>query len=335
MKPARWTTVRIYILSIWLHWSINHSCHLPCWRIRQIVFYKRRHSQHLETSNSQKSSKWKLRSSVSHLYLLLALVTIDIFIFFFQFLISNFIQPFSSLATPRFVDNVESGSKLFGSNETTIERYPYQCQLRHGKFHICGCSVLTTTRALTAAHCIDNSKPPSSYSIKAGSTYRADNGDPNAQIRTLSRFIRHPRWGTAGFQGDVAVVYFVRPLTFGATVRPITLAPPNYKVPYGALATTTGWGIINSNIEFPLRLRVISTPIWTNVRCSREFVGYIFPDMICSGKPGQSSCSGDSGGPLVVGGVQIGVVSFGGECGKKPGVYARVPFYVKWIRDNM
>ena len=71
----------------------------------------------------------------------------------------------------------------------------------------------------------------------------------------------------------------------------------------------------------------------------------ITKDMICAGYPGKGvkdSCQGDSGGPLVCqgkngGAILTGVVSFGMDCGAKhhPGVYARVPHFLKWIKDNM
>lgn len=43
-----------------------------------------------------------------------------------------------------------------------------------------------------------------------------------------------------------------------------------------------------------------------------------------------------SGGPLVVGGVQFGVISWGRNCAQRnfPGVNARVPVFIDWIRQN-
>ena len=67
---------------------------------------------------------------------------------------------------------------------------------------------------------------------------------------------------------------------------------------------------------------------------------------ICAGSPAgaKDSCYGDSGGPLVaktedsgVGYVQVGVVSWGSQCGNPvlPGVYNRLSRFNDWIGDQM
>ncbi len=66
---------------------------------------------------------------------------------------------------------------------------------------------------------------------------------------------------------------------------------------------------------------------------------------ICATGPpgGKDSCFGDSGGPLVVaadgtprGYVQVGVVSWGPQCGNPlyPGVYTRVSSFADWINKT-
>ena len=54
-------------------------------------------------------------------------------------------------------------------------------------------------------------------------------------------------------------------------------------------------------------------------------VANIRPGMVCAGSPGQDSCTGDSGGPLLVGGIQVGLSSWGVGCAEPhyPGVYTR------------
>lgn len=234
--------------------------------------------------------------------------------------------------------------KIIGGNTTTIQEYPYQLSLRINGRHDCGASVLTVTRALSAAYCVRRGATPSNYSIKAGSTFRLDEPhDPNAQIRTLSRFIRHPEYtDTPVIRHDIAVLHWVRPLVFSAIVRPIILAVPRDVVPYGRLGVTSGWGLTAPG-QLPLRLQAVATPFVTNAQCNRSYGGQIAVDMICAGFPqgGRGACDADIGGPLVDRSVQhrfvqFGVVSWGRGCAQPnfPTVYARVSAYTAWIRRN-
>ena len=69
----------------------------------------------------------------------------------------------------------------------------------------------------------------------------------------------------------------------------------------------------------------------------RRAVADIPPDIICGGNTAWvDACAGDSGGPLLdaASGEQVGVVSFGAECGSgelSPGMYASVSEHREWI----
>ncbi|EPY82181.1 hyaluronan-binding protein 2 precursor [Camelus ferus] len=82
----------------------------------------------------------------------------------------------------------------------------------------------------------------------------------------------------------------------------------------------------------------------SNTVCnSRQLYDHMIDDsMICAGnlqKPGRDSCQGDSGGPLTCekGGTYYvyGIVSWGLECGKKPGIYTQVTKFLNWIKATM
>ena len=68
--------------------------------------------------------------------------------------------------------------------------------------------------------------------------------------------------------------------------------------------------------------------------------------MICAGKPaaGEDTCYGDSGGPLFArkpqgGYVQVGIVSWGEDCGRGEeglyGLYTRVAKFNEWIQGTI
>lgn len=250
----------------------------------------------------------------------------------------------SPLAAPHILKS-SSEDRIVGGNETTIQEYPYQISLRIRATHLCGGSVLSTTRGLTAAHCVYPFVGPAAYSIKAGSTSVLDQGDPNAQIRTISRLLVHPIWMSATLQNDIAILSWVAPLVFGRNVQPVIIPRSNYAIPYGQNGVVSGWGLTRENVasSAPTLLRAVLEPFLNNANCSRSYPGRIYPEMICAGFPrgGRATCQGDSGGPLVDRRgnrfVQIGIVSWAVGCARPnaPSVYARVPHFYAWIQRNL
>ncbi len=104
----------------------------------------------------------------------------------------------------------------------------------------------------------------------------------------------------------------------------------------------------------PDQLRQVTVDAIPTDECKASYVAYgeatnndltISANEICAGSPegAKDSCYGDSGGPLVAplgddkGYVQVGVVSWGIQCGNPalPGVYGRLAPFAQWIKDTM
>ena len=111
----------------------------------------------------------------------------------------------------------------------------------------------------------------------------------------------------------------------------------------GTKCWITGWGRLASGGATPDYLQQASVPIASRARCDRAYPGKIGDSMICAGldQGGIDSCQGDSGGPMVceTGGrfYVHGATSWGYGCASagKFGVYAKVTYEMKWIKDNM
>lgn len=54
---------------------------------------------------------------------------------------------------------------------------------------------------------------------------------------------------------------------------------------------------------------------------------------LCYGASGKDSCYGDSGGPLASKNILYGIVSFGKSCAVVSGVYVKVSYYRRWIKQ--
>ncbi|CAL8242019.1 unnamed protein product, partial [Gadus morhua 'NCC'] len=163
--------------------------------------------------------------------------------------------------------------------------------------------------------------------------------NPNEEVRTVARIVKHPDYNNTPFNNDVCLLQLSAAVTFTDYIRPVCLAPANLSFPAGMWTWVTGWGAINSGpLPAPQRLQHVMVPVVSNRDC-RTTYSILTSNMICAGLTdgGKDSCSGDSGGPMVyMNGshwVQIGVVSFGRDCAlpNTPGVYARVSKYQNWI----
>lgn len=106
--------------------------------------------------------------------------------------------------------------------------------------HLCGGSIISTTRGLTAARCVIPKSSPLVYSILAGTANRTAEAD--GQLRVVLLLERHPSWSRDTDSHDVALILWKTPLVFGSTVRAIALPPQGIPIAVGANATVTGWG---------------------------------------------------------------------------------------------
>lgn len=249
-----------------------------------------------------------------------------------------------SSVVPLFADDSEivrkfvhdEDDKIVGGHPVSIKEYPYQAGLRLKGRHRCGAVIISATRLLTAAHCIDVDHLPSDYVALVGSTklYGA-----TAKTSVLLNYVRHPEYKGIIQLNDIAILKLKTQLTFGAGVRAIALPPQGAPTADGSIATVTGWGRMHEHSELlSYNLHVVSVKIISNERCKKVHRNRLSGDMLCAGiteTGGGDSCIGDNGGPLVVNGVLHGLVSWGTGCGKphNPRVYVRVSSFTNWIKS--
>ena len=140
---------------------------------------------------------------------------------------------------------------------------------------------------------------------------------------------------------------FLSDVVFAVVVyRYVSLAclPDGVAVPAdGKKCWITGWGHLSSSGAAPDILQEVSVPVISTARCENSYPEKIGDSMICAGldEGGIDACQGDSGGPMVCeeGGRYYlqGVTSWGYGCASpgKFGVYAKVKFVMKWLKDEM
>ncbi|MBZ3903802.1 MULTISPECIES: trypsin-like serine protease [Streptomyces] len=262
-------------------------------------------------------------------------------------------EPSSSASSD---DGPGRSAQIIGGSETTIASAPWMAQLWYydptqdlGFF--CGGTVVSPTKILTAAHCVDKDYYDwAAYGEIVTGTDRLptavynddgtlDHVDYHGGTRsTLSRQWNHPSWDEEAIDNDVAVLTLASPVK----AKPIRMTTSDDTTSYksGTKATVYGWGRTSSKTEdISETLKTATLPIVSDTTCGSTWGSYFVKGhMVCAGKPSggtdattTATCNGDSGGPLVVNNKVVGVVSWGVEdCvykGAYP-VFAKVSKYV-------
>lgn len=212
------------------------------------------------------------------------------------------------------------------------------------KSHQCGASLIHKDIIMSAAHCIaggfDENK------VVVGATKGTDL--KTAKTYTLEREVIHPKYNFQYFGSphDIVLYKLSEPVT---DVTPIKLAEStdDPKIADGNL-TVLGMGLTRfEGKEYPPALMKVEMPVIDTSACKAEYLSEFGPNIIktpghfCAGGKGKQACLGDSGGPVINTATmtQVGIVSFGYDCGSRgggyPDVYTRVGAYKDFIQQTI
>ncbi|XP_023942785.2 collagenase-like [Bicyclus anynana] len=238
------------------------------------------------------------------------------------------------------------GSRIAGGSASALGAHPHLggliVTLTDNRQSVCGSSLLSNNRLLTAAHCWQHGNSRGrAVTVVLGSVFLFQGGH-----RVNSNNVQmHAQYNQNNLANDVAVITIPN-VAYTNHIRNIDLATGIDQF-VGAWANVAGFGttgdgqqhaIGNNQSLAELTLQVIGNDV-----CRRVYGFAILSSTICTATPGgRGPCPGDSGGPLTVGSGAnrrlIGVVSFvhrDGCTASHPAGYARVTSFQPWIIQRL
>merc|ERR1712004_195871 len=238
---------------------------------------------------------------------------------------------------------------IVGGVEARPHSLPWQIRLGYTEgryaYTMCGGSIVSERFVITAAHCIELSKPNRKYNVIVGMHNRRKRDCYYKKV-DVKRVIVHPSWNenriAAG--NDIAILELSESLRFNDAVQPICLATRGQSYRESDRFVVSGWGALSEGGRSPDALQQLVVPFISESRCKRATRMRSMPGQLCAGylEGGKDSCQGDSGGPLAakIDGkwTLAGVVSWGVGCARRnsPGVYTNVgefrSFIDKYVR---
>lgn len=198
----------------------------------------------------------------------------------------------------------------------------------------------------TNQDCITRSSPDLNVSGYHFTGFLAYTGSAEITFST-SNVIIHPEYSGSPPENDIAIFQTNSAISATAASLPSTNL---WQSLIGSDVTVIGHGNINTkdtssqpaeDVDFipSAVLQQVDVTAKDDSVCVGDYgSSYSTSNMICAGNPdasfpqqGKDSCQGDSGGPLLDGSTLLGIVSWGGTCAARNGVYSDVYALSGWL----
>ncbi|XP_041981905.1 collagenase-like [Aricia agestis] len=233
------------------------------------------------------------------------------------------------------------GARIVGGVHSSLGAFPYLgglvISLTNGLTSVCGSSLVSNTRLVTAAHCWrTRSNQARQFVVVLGSVQLFFGG---TRITTTNVDV-HANYNMDNLNNDVAMIT-ISWVNFSNNINRINYATGTNNFA-GTWATAAGFGATGDNVGISTNqvMSHVNLQVITNAVCAATFgTNTIIASTLCvSGAGGQSTCGGDSGGPLVANNQLIGITSFGSSLGCArgfPAGFARVTSFASWIQARI
>lgn len=201
--------------------------------------------------------------------------------------------------------------------------------------HICGGSIITSTRILTAAHCVSRILMVNHH-IVCGVNNPYDLQDSHRQTRDIKRCKVHELYDPITFNSDIAIIELKTSLTLNNWVNTVSLPPPRRPGGYGTFQATGYGSPFIADPGTAIAPFIFDVEAFTDLVCQERYPYKNIENVICTVRHVDSGPS-DSGGPLTHGRTQYGIESKGNSLPMNgyPDVYTRVDSFRLWIANSL
>ncbi|ETW06365.1 hypothetical protein H310_02643 [Aphanomyces invadans] len=232
--------------------------------------------------------------------------------------------------------------EIVGGTEVPLDQFKYVASLRDTESGdtLCGGTLISPTKILTAASCVDTSANYASI----GSHNSI--GDKDGERIKIVNSIMHPKFNDTTLEYDFAILELESESKFDPVALNWDAIEPDTETwVLGFGATSFFEEIVGKTATLGKNSPVLLSAkfnIWSNNECQKVLEGEVevSESMLCAYAAGKSPCLADIGGPLIIkrDGVEYvaGVASWDSLCDSKyPSVYSRVSVAREFIQPHL
>jgi hypothetical protein len=190
---------------------------------------------------------------------------------------------------------ITRGARIVGGQIVTPHAHPYQAGLLSAfgsRTGSCGGSLISSTRVLTAAHCIVGAT--SSQAILGAHILTTVESTQQRRTVQAANFRNHPQYNPNNLNNDISILILPSAVTINNQVRTIARASGGTATFAGQTGQMTGWGRTADVSGGSTALRSVTNPIITNDQCRQYYSSqWVIASTICTSTAGgRGTCQG-------------------------------------------
>ncbi|PBC25530.1 Plasma kallikrein [Apis cerana cerana] len=234
-------------------------------------------------------------------------------------------------------------SRIVGGINTGINEFPMMAGIKrtYETGMICGATIISKRYVLTAAHCVTDENSTELAIVVGEHDWSSRTETKATVLHSINKVIIHPNYDVIEKDdwqiNDIALLKTEKDIKFDDKVGPACLPFQHFLDSFaGSDVTVLGWGHTSFKGKLSRILQKATLSMLTQVEC-HKYYGNIMVNAMCAYAKGKDACQMDSGGPVLWQNprtkrlVNVGITSWGAECGKYPAGNTKVGSYIDWI----